>query len=181
MRERSLRRLQAISVKYLNWGAAETHEYASDVLDAGTFARFGRVEIEPGSTGCDILTRSGNVEQPVRGWSSWQPLDLMAPLPRHRAAFLQWKAVLHSSGKPGQRWRQRYLPVNSAPVIDELVVVPGARINPQANYSPESELLILRSRLRIRARRSPLTANSSSQPLQGARRIARLSPFLGGA
>ncbi len=28
-------------------GASETHEYASDVLDAGAFARFGRVEIEP--------------------------------------------------------------------------------------------------------------------------------------
>ncbi len=34
-------------------GFANTHEYASDVLDAGAFARFGRVEIEPGSTGYD--------------------------------------------------------------------------------------------------------------------------------
>ncbi len=32
-------------------GAAEKHEYASDVLDAGAMARFGRVEIEPGSNG----------------------------------------------------------------------------------------------------------------------------------
>jgi hypothetical protein len=56
-------------------GATETHEYASDVLDAGAFARFGRVEVEPGSTGYEILTRSGNVEQPVRGWSDWQPLQ----------------------------------------------------------------------------------------------------------
>jgi len=36
------------------------------VLDAGALARFGRVEVEPGSTGFDLLTRTGNVEQPVR-------------------------------------------------------------------------------------------------------------------
>ena len=33
------------------WATAEKHEYASDVLDAGALARFGRVEVEPGSAG----------------------------------------------------------------------------------------------------------------------------------
>ena len=56
-------------------GAAQTHEYASDVLDAGALARFGRVEIEPGSAAIEILTRTGNIEQPVRGWTDWQPLN----------------------------------------------------------------------------------------------------------
>ncbi len=56
-------------------GTTETHEYASDVLDAGAFARFGRIEIEPGSSGYEILTRTGNIEQPVRGWSDWQTLQ----------------------------------------------------------------------------------------------------------
>ena len=37
--------------KLFTLGAAEKHEYASDVLDAGALARFGRVEVEPGSTG----------------------------------------------------------------------------------------------------------------------------------
>ncbi len=55
--------------------AASTHEYASDVLDAGALARFGRVEVQPGSTGYELWTRSGNVEQPVRGWSDWQPIE----------------------------------------------------------------------------------------------------------
>jgi len=40
-------------------GAAEKHEYASDVLDAGILARFGRVEVEPGSSAYEIFTRSG--------------------------------------------------------------------------------------------------------------------------
>ncbi len=30
-------------------GRSDKHEYASDVLDAGALARFGRVEVEPGS------------------------------------------------------------------------------------------------------------------------------------
>jgi hypothetical protein len=63
-----------------------------------SFARFGRVEVEPGSTGYEILTRSGNVEQPVRGWSDWQPLqDGSVASPPGR--FLQWKAVLHRTAR----------------------------------------------------------------------------------
>ena len=110
-------------------GASEKHEYASDVLDAGAFARFGRVEVEPDSADYEILTRSGNVEQPVRGWSDWQPLQngsVASPPGR----FLEWKAELHKNGTLGSVG-VNYLPVNSAPVVDDLVVVPGARLNPQ--------------------------------------------------
>jgi outer membrane protein assembly factor BamB len=115
--------------KVFELGATETHEYASDVLDAGAFAHFGRIEIEPGSSGYEILTRTGNVEQPVRGWSDWQPLaDGSVASPPGR--FLEWKAVLQAGGVLGSVG-VNYLPVNSAPVVDDLVVVPGARINAQ--------------------------------------------------
>ncbi len=108
-------------------GAAEKHEYASDVLDAGATARFGRIEVEPGSSGYSLWTRSGNVEQPVRGWSDWEPLkDGAVASPAGR--FLQWKVVLDHDGLLGGVG-VNYLPVNSAPVVDELVVVPGARLN----------------------------------------------------
>ena len=91
--------------KLVMLGAAEKHEYASDVLDAGALARFGRIEVEPGSTGYELLTRSGNVEQPVRGWSDWQPLkDGSVASPAGR--FLQWKAVLRRRGNAGQRGRE---------------------------------------------------------------------------
>jgi len=110
-------------------GAIEKHEYASDVLDAGALARFGRVEVEPGSTAFDLLTRTGNVEQPVRGWSEWQSLnDGRVASPAGR--FFEWKAVLHAGGTLGSVG-VNYLPVNAAPVVDEMVVVPGARVNPQ--------------------------------------------------
>jgi WD40 repeat protein len=115
--------------------AASQNEYASDVLDAGALARFGRVEVEPGSTGYEILTRTGNVEQPVRGrgdwgWSDWQPLkDGAVASPAGR--FFEWKAVLHPGGNVGSVG-VNYLPVNAAPVVDELMVVPGARVNAQS-------------------------------------------------
>jgi hypothetical protein len=120
--------------KLYTLAAAEKHEYASDVLDAGALARFGRVEVQPGSTGYELLARTGNVEQPVRGrndwgWSDWQPLkDGAVTSPPGR--YLQWKAVLHAGGTLGGVG-VNYLPVNAAPVVDELVVVPGARLNPQ--------------------------------------------------
>lgn len=114
-------------------GGATTHEYASDVLDAGTFARFGRIEIEPGSSGYEIFTRTGNIEQPVRGWTDWLPLkDGVVASPAGR--FLQWKAQLQTDGVVAGVG-VNYLPVNSAPVVDELVVVPGARLNPQNQIS----------------------------------------------
>jgi streptogramin lyase len=146
-------------------GPAETHEYASDVLDAGAFARFGRVEVEPGSSGYEILTRTGNVEQPVRGWSDWQLLkaDLVASPP---GRFLQWKAVLHTGGVLGSVG-VNYLPVNSAPVVDDLVVVSGARLNPQ---TPASSNQTINITFPSPSQNSTLTFDTSaSNPLQATK------------
>ncbi len=114
------------------------HFYASDVLDAGAMSRWGRVEVDPGSQGFEIWTRSGNVEQPARnekdwGWSDWQQTaDGKIASPAGR--YLQWKAVL-SGGGVVSGIGVNYLPLNSAPVVDEVIVVPGARINPQAQQA----------------------------------------------
>jgi WD40 repeat protein len=116
-------------------GRAEKHEYASDVLDAGELARFGRVEVEPASANYELLTRTGNVEQPARsqkdwGWSDWQPLhDGAVASPAGR--YLQWKAVLGANGRLSGVG-VNYLPVNAAPVVDDLVVVPDARWSAQS-------------------------------------------------
>jgi hypothetical protein len=115
-------------------GVAYQHSYASDVLDAGALARWGHVEAEPGSRGYQIWTRSGNVEQPVRsakdwGWSDWQQTsDNKIASPPGR--YLQWKVVLSGDAVVGGIGIN-YLPVNSAPVLDEVVVVPGARVTQQ--------------------------------------------------
>ena len=114
-------------------GATGAHEFASDVLDAGALSRYGLVEVEPGSSGYELFTRTGNIEQPVRGWTDWQPVSngaVASPAGR----FLQWKAVLRPGGVVGSVG-VNYLPVDTAPVIDDLVVVPGARLNPQNQIS----------------------------------------------
>jgi len=124
--------------KVYRYGAASgKHEYSSDVLDAGALARFGRVEVEPGSIEYRLWTRSGNVEQPVRGWSDWQPLkDGAVASPAGR--FLQWKAELYVGGTVGSVG-VNYLPVNAAPVVDNLVVAPGARMNAQNQSGNQSQ------------------------------------------
>lgn len=116
-------------------GSAAEHTYASDVLDASAMTRWGRVEVDPESHGYQIWTRSGNVEQPARnekdwGWSDWQPLQadkVVSPAGR----YLQWKAELEPGGVVSGVG-VNFLPVNSAPVVDDMVVVPGARVVPQA-------------------------------------------------
>ncbi len=146
--------------KLFRMGAAEQHEYASDVLDAGAMAKFGRIEVEPGSQSYELLTRTGNVEQPVRGWSEWQPLkDGAVASPAGR--FLQWKAVLHAGGSIGSVG-VNYLPVNAAPAVDEIVVVPGARLTPQNSFGqPQTVQISLPSA----GQSASFDANSNSSPL----------------
>src|SRR6201996_196251 len=105
--------------------------YLSDVLDSGVFSRFGRMEVNAdGSAGSyEIFARSGNVENPERNWSDWRKITPDAGSSGVPAArFVQWKAVL----TPGSRIDSvgiNYLPVNIAPVVDEIAVEPGARAN----------------------------------------------------
>jgi len=149
-------------------GKSESHAYASDVLDAGAFARFGRIEVEPDSANYEILTRTGNVEQPQRGrgdwgWSDWQPLkDHAVQSPSGR--FLQWKAVLHADGKLSGV-AVYYLPVNAAPEIDDLVVVPGARLNPQASNPAQQQNVNINFPSPNQPMAIPLDTGSSSTPL----------------
>jgi hypothetical protein len=73
----------------------------------------------------------------VRGWTDWQPLhdgSIASPAGR----FMQWKTVLQPNGVLGSVG-VNYLPVNSAPVVDEVVVVPGARLNPQNMINPQAQ------------------------------------------
>jgi hypothetical protein len=146
-------------------GKVEKHEYASDVLDAGAFARFGRVEIDPGSENFEILTRTGNVEQPVRGrgdwgWSDWQPLkDGAVASPPGR--YLQWKAVLNAGGTIGGIG-VNYLPVNAAPVIDDLVVATGARLNPQGAAAGQQQIVNITFPSSAQNNPAPYDASSST-------------------
>ena len=149
-------------------GKSEKHEYASDVLDTGAYARFGHIEVDPDSENYEIVTRTGNVEQPARGhgdwgWSDWQPLkDGAVQSPAGR--FLQWKAVLRAGGKLGGVG-VNYLPINAAPEIDDLVVAPGARLNPQNSSVGPQQIINISFPSASQANVVPIDNGSVNTPL----------------
>ena len=113
--------------------------YLSDVLDSGVFSQFGRMEVNDSSGPYEIFARSGNVENPERNWSDWRkvtPNSGSSGVPPAR--FVQWKAVLEPGARVGSVGIN-YLPVNIAPVVDEIAVEPGARANqpPQPTGQPQ--------------------------------------------
>ncbi len=117
-------------VYLLSHGDAAEGTYLSDVFDTGVFSRWGRAEVEAGSGGFDFYARVGNIENPERAWSDWKKVTPnVGPLGLDPARFVQWKAVLHP-GADIASVGLNYLPVNVAPVVDEILVEPGARVNP---------------------------------------------------
>jgi WD40 repeat protein len=112
--------------------------YLSDVFDSGVFSQFGRVEV----TGVGaIYARSGNVENPERNWSEWRKIGAdssAAPAAR----FIQWKAVL-GPGSQVDSVGVNYLPVNIAPVVDEIAVEPGARATQSTQQSGQPQQITI--------------------------------------
>jgi hypothetical protein len=112
--------------------------YTSDVFDAQGFAQWGRAEIRAGAAaGFDLFVRSGNVESPLMGWSEWVKMGADGAVAVPAGRYVQWKAVLRS-GATVDSVALNYLQKNVAPVVDEIVVAPGARVtaNPAAASAP---------------------------------------------
>jgi sugar lactone lactonase YvrE len=109
---------------------ATTAIYTSDVFDAQSFSQWGRAEVRAGAAaGFDLFVRSGNVESPLMGWSEWSRVssDGVVTVPAGR--FVQWKAVLRQGGSV-ESVALNYLQKNLAPMVDEILVQPGARVTP---------------------------------------------------
>ena len=107
---------------------AKDATYTSEVFDAQGYSQWGRAEIRgSGAAGYEFYVRSGNVPSPLMGWSEWVRAagDGEAAVPAGR--FVQWKAVLQAGGAidtVGLNYAMR----NVAPVVDDVVVQPGARM-----------------------------------------------------
>ena len=104
--------------------------YESDVFDAHIFSRWGRAEVRSQGN-VEILARSGNVDNPDRNWSAWEPVDVRkdADLKVPAARFVQWKAVLHS-GNPAPEVASvtlNYLQRNVAPDFSDITVQKDVR------------------------------------------------------
>jgi len=108
--------------------------YESEVFDAGFFSDFGQPEVEAaGGDHYELSVRTGNIDNPARGWSDWQavqPNNAAVKLAAGR--FVQWKVALHPGAGHIDSIGIPYLQVNVAPVVDEIVVAPGTRVNTQA-------------------------------------------------
>jgi sugar lactone lactonase YvrE len=102
--------------------------YTSEVFDAQGFTQWGRAEVRPGVTaGFDLFARSGNVESPLMGWSEWARIGADGGFAVPAGRFVQWKAVLRA-GASVDSVALNYLQRNVAPVVDDVVVQPGARM-----------------------------------------------------
>jgi len=124
----------------MSHGDAPVGTYRSSVFDAGVFSQWGRAEVQtgPNSGSFDLYARVGNINNPERAWSDWMKVTPnMGSLGVQPARFVQWKALLH----PGAAITSvgiDYLPVNVAPVVDEIVVQPGARVVPNAGEATQA-------------------------------------------
>lgn len=105
----------------------EKASYTTQVLDAGFPARFGAVDyLADGAV--RILSRSGNVSDPKRGWSNWsdagsgKPAALQSPAARFLQVKIEWPA--------GAETELRYLSIPyralNQPHYIDLVAVDGA-------------------------------------------------------
>ena len=104
--------------------------YESPVRDAKLTAAWGRIWWRGGGS-VELQTRSGNGERPDATWSDWsgsyrdpQGNQITSP----RARFIQWRAVLKTSGASGQTWVEdatlAYLPRNVAPEVLSITALP---------------------------------------------------------
>jgi hypothetical protein len=134
--------------------------YTSDVFDAQVYSQWGRVEIRPAGGG-EFYVRSGNVPNPLMGWSDWvrTAADGTAAVPAGR--FVQWKAVLRE-GAAVDSVGLNYAMRNLAPVVDDIVVQPGARMAATAPTAPNATVQIA---FPTTAPAVTFTTDASSSPL----------------
>ena len=119
--------------------SASKASYTSEVFDAGAFSRWGRVEAQFEAAGFDLFVRTGNVPNPLGGWSEWvkvRPNEGPAGAPAGR--YAQWRAEFHG-GAQLHAVGLNYLQRNVAPVVDEVVVAPGARVAGNAGGLPAGQ------------------------------------------
>jgi hypothetical protein len=98
----------------------------SDVFDAGNYTLWGRLSFA-GSGPIEVSTRSGNLDQPQKGWSQWSAAITSskgARVTSPPARFLQWRAKLTGNGTLDSV-DVAYLPKNMEPRVDEIEATPA--------------------------------------------------------
>ena len=131
-------------------GLEKSGSFESEVLDAGSFAYWGRLSFR-GSGNISVLTRAGNLNHPQSNWSPWAPIQTDAQAgalcdscgggrsasPASR--FLQYKIELAASSSAAAAEVSyvdiAYLAKNVPPVVEEIEVAPPNYRFPASNLA----------------------------------------------
>ena len=120
----------------VNAGRRTEGAYQSAAKDTGTMSSWGRIQWEartPSGTAVEIQTRSGNSAEPDNTWSDWSRAHLTSDgeqIASPRARFLQWRAVLKSTGELSPELLDVtaiYLQQNLPPEVSKIVVHPPGK------------------------------------------------------
>ncbi len=124
--------------------------YESPVRDAKLMSSWGRIWWR-GRGPIELQTRTGNSERPDATWSDWsEPYreaggsQVVSP----KARFIQWRALLRSSGDMNAAGETRledvsiaYLPRNVAPeVLSITILPPGVALQPQVQVPTDPNI-----------------------------------------
>ena len=108
---------------------SEEAKYTSEVIDTGKMVDWGTLRYlsVTGSfeNHVEIQTRSGNIEDPNRSWSEWQPLEngrIQSPNSR----FIQYQIHLLVDNPGIQQTKVYYQEQNLHPMIDQIRILKGA-------------------------------------------------------
>jgi hypothetical protein len=120
---------------YRATGRASKARYVSDVLDAKSVSRFGKLAWN--ATGkVKLETRSGNTVKPGVGWSEWQSPNQAVKLgggaeggkvvsPAGR--YLQWRVALEDDNARLRKVMTYYVPQNQPTQVQEVTVEPATK------------------------------------------------------
>jgi len=110
----------------------------SETFDAGLHSDWGRIEYRATLHGgrITLATRSGNLNRPRKNWSAWtEPAQNRIGSPAAR--FLQWRVTIEQASDSHSpeldSVSAAYLPMNVAPVIEEIEITP-----PNYRFPPQS-------------------------------------------
>jgi hypothetical protein len=118
---------------YRSQGRASQARYVSDVLDAKSVAKFGKLTwIAVGKT--KLETRSGNTAKPGVGWSEWQSASAIGKLGGGNTGgkiasppgrYFQFRVALDDDAARVSRVIAYYVPQNQATSVSEVTVEPA--------------------------------------------------------
>lgn len=117
----------------VNRGRRTEGTYESPAIDTKTISSWGKIRWEartPTGTTVHVQSRSGNSAEPDNTWSDWSaPYNdaLGEQIQSPRSRFLQWRAVLNSTGDVSPELLDVtaiYLQQNLAPEVSDIVIHP---------------------------------------------------------